>query len=82
MHSLNGEPIPLSIGRFPGSSAFYSPIENETLGMYNNWTSNIIGVLGATLSLSAAAASPFGNASCGINNDLVMSAEPTDIHIL
>jgi hypothetical protein len=44
--------------------------------------SNIIGVLGATLSLSAAAASPLGNVSCHINNDLVISAEPTDIHIL
>jgi len=36
------------------------------------------GVLGAaTLGLLAAAPSPFGNASCHINNDLLISAEPT-----
>jgi hypothetical protein len=44
--------------------------------------SNITGVLGATLGLLAVAPSPFGNASCHINDDLVISAEPTDIHIL
>jgi hypothetical protein len=82
MYYLSGELIPLSIGKFLGSSAFYSLIENETLGMYNNWTSNITGVLGATLGLPAATRSPFGNASCHINNDLVISAELTDIHIL
>jgi hypothetical protein len=65
-----------SIGRSLGSSAFYSS-KSETPGMYNNWTSNITRVLGATLGLPAAALSPFGNASCHINNDLVISAEPT-----
>ncbi len=80
MHYLSGEPIPLSIGRFLGSLAFYSS-KSETLGMYNNLTSNMIGVLGATLGFPAGAPSPFGNASCHINNDLVISAEPTDIHI-
>jgi hypothetical protein len=44
--------------------------------MYNNRTSNITGVLGATLGLPAAAPSPFGNASYYINNDLIISAVP------
>jgi hypothetical protein len=50
--------------------------------MYNNRTSNITGVLGATLGLPAAAQSPFGNASCHINDNLIVDAEPIDIHIL
>jgi len=74
MHYLSGEPFPLSIGRFLGSSAFYSS-KSETLGMYNN------GVLGATLGLPAAAPSSCGNDGCYINDDLVINAEPTDIHI-
>jgi hypothetical protein len=77
MHYLSGELILLSIGRFLGSSAFYSS-KSKTLGMYNNWTSNMTGVLGAaTLSLPSATSSPFGNASCHINDDLLISAEPT-----
>jgi hypothetical protein len=43
--------------------------------MYNN------GVLGATLGLPAAAPSSCGNDGCYINDDLVINAEPTDIHI-
>jgi hypothetical protein len=39
------------------------------------------GVLGATLGLPATASNPFRNASCHINDDLVIGAEPTDIHI-
>jgi hypothetical protein len=41
----------------------------------------MIGVLGATLGFLAVASNPFGNASCHINDDLVIGAEPTDIHI-
>ncbi len=40
------------------------------------------GVLGAAiLGFLAAAPSPFGNASCHMNNDLLINAEPIDIHI-
>jgi hypothetical protein len=77
MHYLSGGLIPVSIGSLLGSSAFYSS-KSETLGMYNNWMSNMTGVLGAaTLGLSAAAPSPSGNAGCHINDDLVISAKPT-----
>jgi hypothetical protein len=65
-----------SIGRSLGSSAFYSS-KSKTPSTYNNWTSNITGVLGATLGLLVVALSPFGNASYHINDDLVISAEPT-----
>ncbi len=44
--------------------------------------SNITGALGATLGLPAVALSHFGNASCHINDNLVISAELTNIHIL